>query len=137
MQRKQGGFNKVEYIKNSVDLTRYYTQNDKFLDSYLVFKQCREVYNELLAELEGSKKFILNKETLNHPDATTEIEELVLKQENILQILTENEQESVYTFFKELVGFYLQLLNYALLLNLEVTTIETEMTLEDFLVLLD
>eukprot|EP00703_Trepomonas_sp_PC1_P001401 JAP95205.1 KIF-1 binding protein C terminal domain-containing protein [Trepomonas sp. PC1] len=138
LQRQLGGFNKVEYIKNSVDLTRYYTQNDKFLDSYLTFKQCREVYNELLAELENKQpKFIKNKESLNHEDAVTEIEDLKLTQNDYLSKLTENEREAVYTFFKELVTFYLQLLNYTLMMNLEITTIDTGMSLEDFLVLID
>lgn len=138
MQRQTANFSKVEFIKNSVDLTRYYTQNDKYLDSYLVFKQCREVFNELLAELEPmKKKFVLNKETLNHPDATTEVDELALTEFDLIMRLTENEQETVFTFFKELVTYYLQLLNYALLLRLEVTTTETQMSFQDFLVLLD
>jgi hypothetical protein len=57
--------------------------------------------------MEGKKKFVLNKEYLQETDAVTEVEELALSEDDLLMRLTESERECVYTFFKELVGFYL------------------------------
>ena len=50
-QRETPGFQKVEMIKNAVDLTRYFTRNNRFTRSYSLFSEIKQLIAELLAPL--------------------------------------------------------------------------------------
>ncbi|CAL6039347.1 KIF1-binding_domain-containing protein [Hexamita inflata] len=139
LQLKLGEFNRFEFIKNGLDLQRYYVSNDLYQNAFEILTNAKEVlqsiYKDLSKKDTPKSKFILNEENLNDDNAVTEIEDLKLKsdEDELVKPLSENQQEIIYNFYRELGNFYVAVLRYLNLVGITPINNDNSLTIQELL----